>query len=68
MQSYKTLDASDASVAMGVGMNGAKINSFLDDSIMGMESPNTRGVLQLPKINEKNKSPFKGFLDISITT
>jgi len=45
MQSFRTLDASDRSVAMGVGMNGPKLNSFLDESIMGMESPKQRGML-----------------------
>ena len=51
------------------------INNFLDDSTglpqtdnAGASENDRIGQFQLPSINTKNASPFKGFLDVSIVS
>ena len=72
-----TIDVDDININVGKGGE----SDWLNDSIGSMKKPKTKkingymesaqtpnGIFQLPSINEKNKSPFKGFLDISIVT
>ena len=41
-------------------------HSLMKTSFIGKQKFDPLGPLQLPKISEGNKSPFKGFIDISI--
>ena len=74
-----TIDVDDINVNIGKGPGGEGMDSYLDESITEIKkgsakkgflgnSVTPQGVFQLPQINEKGKSPFKGFLDISIVT
>ena len=74
--SQSTIDVED--IAIGIGANGPQrnMNNFLDESIGGPSTKSMRGFQQSPKIGETlqlpsisdKKTPFKGFLDISIVS
>ena len=78
LHNTSTLNVDDINLNIGKGP-AEGMDSYLDESIGEIKqgkakkgflgtSMTPHGVFQLPQINEKNKSPFKGFLDISIAT